>query len=202
MGGDFGSDSATWPSVDDGGGVTRREVLAFAAAAPLVGLGTPARAAVAVRAERIRAVVDTQIVQGAGFAGCLRRRGGQVFGYAGDMAKLWFDTLLPALRAERGPLLGLTDSRALFCFERLAWDAGMRVRLHIGHSPTANGFDHAVAGCPKAKLALQDSRHADFGAAAADFALDSRPLWGDRTHASSIAAGTIATWVVAPVEVA
>lgn len=193
-----GRDPGVSPLSDEGWGISRREALAFAAAVPAVAMSVPARAAIAGGTGPLRAVVDSRITQAASFAGRLSARGGQVFAFAGDMAALWFDELLPSLQADRGPLIGLTGTGALFCFEQLGWQAGMRLRLHIGHSRTADGFAHAVAGFPAARLDPPAARDADFGAAAADFVLDSRPLWRDRTHASAVASGLLATWVIAP----
>ena len=67
-------------------------------------------------------------------------RGESVHGFDGDITDIWYHDLHP--RWQRGPaaIAGLTAHGALFCLERLAWDAGMRVvqraeQKYTGHEP-------------------------------------------------------------------
>jgi hypothetical protein len=54
-------------------------------------------------------------------------RGQNVEGFDGDITHVWYRDLHP--RWQKGPaaIAGFTAHGALFCLERLAWDAGMRV---------------------------------------------------------------------------
>lgn len=184
----------------------RRSVLSGAAgvAALAAGRAPSALAGVGAGAGPARAVFDTRVPQALAFAEQAAGRNITTFAFAGDMSRLWFDTVLPLLRADRGMLMGLTDVGALFCFERLAWDIGMRVRLRIDHQVHADGLRHvASAAVPNALRARLDGAGPGFGAAAADAALDCRAAWGDCTHApvptaTGQAGQQLVTWVIAP----
>lgn len=186
--------------------MARRSVLSGgAAAATLMAGGAPSALASLGRGEgAARAVFDSRVPQALAFGEQAAGRNIAAFGFAGDMSPLWFDTLLPSLRTDRGMLMGLTDAGALFCFERLAWDIGMRVRLRIDHRAGADGFSHAASvDVPNALRDRLDGAGPGFGAAAADAALDCRAAWGDCTHvpvpgAAGPAGQELVTWVIAP----
>ncbi len=45
----------------------------------------------------------------------------------GDVTDLWFNELSVRWKQGPAPIAGLTARNSLFCLERLAWDASMRV---------------------------------------------------------------------------
>lgn len=185
--------------------ISRRGVLSGAVAASALALvpAAPAWAAMAPVQAPLRAVFDRSLPQGLGFAERLRGQGVRSMGFAGDVSSLWFDELLPMLRSERGPLVGLTGAGALFCFEQLAWDVGMRVRLRIDHLKGEDGFEHfAGAALPPAVLSRLRTADAAFGETAADLALECRAAWGNCTHAPAASAHALVTWVIAPLDAA
>lgn len=192
-------------------GVSRRSVLQGAVVASALALPsmTPAWAAALSGSGTMLAAHESANDQGAAFAERAARFGVASFDFTGDMARLWFDELRPRMQA--GPaeaLIGLTGAGALFCFEQLAWDVGMRVRLRIDHRRGAEGFRHVAGGeVPPAMLARLDAAKAAFGSSAMEVALGCRAGWADRTHAASAAqeaprADTLVTWVIAPLDFA
>lgn len=185
--------------------VSRRGVLSGTVAASALALApaVPAWAAIAPVQAPLRAVFDSSLPQGLGFAERLRGQGISPMSFAGDVSKLWFDELLPILRKEHGPLVGLTGVGALFCFEQLAWDVGMRVRLRVDHVKAEDGFEHfAGAVLPPAVLSRLRAADAAFGETAADLALECSAAWGNCTHAPAASAHALVTWVIAPLDAA
>lgn len=53
--------------------------------------------------------------------------GRRVYSFAGDVTRVWFDTLDPIWRRPGFVLGGITGQDALFVLERLAWDRGRKV---------------------------------------------------------------------------
>lgn len=184
--------------------VSRRGVLSGAVAASALVLPSAPSAWAAIAPRRggpLRAVFDRAVPQGLAFAERARLQGVASFGFTEDMSRLWLDRLLPALREDRGPMMGLTGAGALFCFEQLAWDVGMRVRLRVDHVRGPGGFEHfAGTNLPSAVLSRLRAANAAFGESAADMALDCRPAWGDCTHAAAADAEALVTWVIAPLD--
>jgi hypothetical protein len=188
------------------GAVRRREVLLAAALAPAMTFRWgPANAAASGPAGGVfGAVFDSGLPQGLAFAERSRSLGLQSFGFAGDMSSLWFDQLLPALRAKPAPLIGLTTPGTLFCFEQLAWDVGMRVGLRIDHREGRDGVEHLASAPLSADVRAQLGEvNRAFGSCAADVAVGSRAVWGDCTHAvvpatDVLGAQALVTWVIAP----
>jgi hypothetical protein len=106
----------------------RRELLKVGLAASVLPADLIARQAMAQAPLSIhRAIYDERFDAGLAFAADARRRGWTVRAIRGDVTDLWFNEL--ALRWKQGPapIAGLTAKNSLFCLERLAWDAGMRV---------------------------------------------------------------------------
>jgi hypothetical protein len=190
------------------GAVRRREVLFAAALAPAMTFRWgPANAAASGPAGAVfGAVFDSGVPQSLAFAERTRSMGLRSFGFAGDMSSVWFDQLLPALRAKPAPLIGLTTPGALFCFEQLAWEAGMRVGLRIDHREGRDGVEHlASAPLPADVRAQLGKLNRAFGSCAADVAIGSRAVWGDCTHAvvpttHGLGASALVTWVIAPLK--
>jgi hypothetical protein len=77
-----------------------------------------------------------------------------VRGFDGDITNVWFRELSPVWRSKPVAtadmaVAGLTHYGALFCLERLAWDAGMRVIYRAEHalgSPAPRVASLGVAG--------------------------------------------------------
>jgi len=165
------------------GVVRRREVLLAAAMAPALAFPYSQSKADASGPAGVvfGAVFDSRFPQSLAFAERARALGIRPFGFTGEMSSLWFDQLLPALQTSPTPLVGLTSTGALFCFEQMAWDAGMRVRFRIDHREGDRGF----------------------GAGIADVALSCTAAWGDCTHAvvpprDVLGSQALVTWVIAP----
>ena len=190
------------------GVVRRREVLIAAALAPALAFSYgPSNAAASGSAGGILgAIFDPRFPQSLAFSERARSLGITPFGFAGDLSSLWFDQLLPALQTSPTPLVGLTSTGALFCFEQLAWNAGMRVRFRIDHREGGHAVQHFESAELPAGLRAQliDADRA-FGGRAADVALGCKAAWGDCTHAivpptDVLGAQTLVTWVIAPLD--
>ena len=74
-----------------------------------------------------RAIYDERFEAGRAFALQARQRGWTVRAIRGDVTDLWFNELSVRWKQGPAPIAGLTAQNSLFCLERLAWDAGMRV---------------------------------------------------------------------------
>jgi hypothetical protein len=86
-----------------------------------------------------RAIFDARYVDAVAFGEALSNRGVGVSGIRGDVAKLWYEDLRIHLRGDAAPIVGLTDRAALFCFEELARDVGLRVFLRVDHVRDQHG---------------------------------------------------------------
>lgn len=78
-----------------------------------------------------RTIADERFQAGRGFATVAARSGAVVLGTSGDITDLWYEDLAPRWREQPAAIAGLTAADALFCLERLAWDAGLRV-VYLG----------------------------------------------------------------------
>lgn len=116
---------------------SRREFVQAAsliAAAPVAAAG-PARAAPSARTVEVhRAIYDERFPAARAFAAEAERRGWAVSPIQGDITDLWFHDLALAWKESPRTLAGLTQDNSLFCLERLAWDADMRVISRRGHA--------------------------------------------------------------------
>lgn len=183
---------------------TRRAALRAGVVASALGVAGYATAGVG-RADVPVAVAihDRRFPQAEAFAGRAREMGTPSLSFAQDMTRLWFEEVSPRLGDTGAPIIGLTDARALFCFEQLAWDRGMRVRLRIDHLQRKARFVHVSATpLPPVTLAQLHAAGEAFGGCSADATLESRPVWGDCTHVSSQHGATegdrLVTWAIAP----
>lgn len=104
-----------------------------------------------------RLIVDERFTVTQGLLAAARSRGVAVSAISGDVTDLWFNDL--ALRWQQGPapIAGLTTVGALFCLERLAWDAGMRLRFRADHRCFADGRVEHVLQAPAAFVTRADS---------------------------------------------
>ena len=155
-----------------------------------------------------RVVVDERFEAGAGFASRVAALGAAVRGIRGDVTELWFYELAPRWREQPAPIAGLTGADALFCLERLAWDAGLRVVYRGEHRQLADGsLRHRLCGsgsalAPATSLA---SAQFDWDARIAELVLacprqtpsrlTSMSVTGPRALPAS--AGPLYSWVIA-----
>ena len=106
----------------------RRELIKAGLAASVLPMDLIARQARAQAPLAIhRAIYDERFDAGHAFAVQARRRGWSVRAIRGDVTDLWFNELSVRWKQSPAPIAGLTAKNSLFCLERLAWDAGMRV---------------------------------------------------------------------------
>jgi hypothetical protein len=120
--------------------MNRRDFVVHSAAA-VASIGIAQRASAsfpelgaAVRALRpYKVVFDQRFEPCRAFAAGAERLGCPIRPIAGDVTALWFDELQPSWARGEGPIVGITNHRALFCLEQLAWDDWMRVRARIEH---------------------------------------------------------------------
>lgn len=109
---------------------SRREFVQAAgliAAAPVAtGVTGPSWAAVQVPKIH-RAIYDERFAAARAFAVQAGRRGWPVRAIQGDITDVWFHDLALAWKKGPAPVAGMTQDNSLFCLERLAWDAGLRV---------------------------------------------------------------------------
>jgi hypothetical protein len=86
-----------------------------------------------------RIIYEGSAATGRAFGREAARLGGAVREIRGDMTQVWYEELAPRWRHEGAAIAGLTAAGALFCFEQLAWDAGMRVVYRAQHSYLDDG---------------------------------------------------------------
>jgi hypothetical protein len=139
--------------------VNRRSVLKIGAATvagalvnvPVLGPNaTPARTHSAFE----RVVFDDRFAESQAFATELESAGVFTSAIRGDVATLWYDDLRVRLSKNRLPFAGLTDRAALFCFEELARDVGMRVIFRADHIIDRNGYTQHTAVGPASLVAV------------------------------------------------
>lgn len=165
---------------------TRRHFLQGAASTAALA-GTPAIGAPLPNERRDNplALSDLTSAQGGPFAAAAQAWGARTAALRTDPLALWHDAVLAnAIRPTA--ILGLTTQGALFCFERLGWELGLRVRLRIEHLPAPDGSWRHVAhtDLPAWAPDMLAGAGADFGLAAARIALNSPHGAGDCTHAA------------------
>lgn len=152
----------------------RREILiggvAAGALAAAPGVLRAAAHATVVRevAAPYRVVVDERHAAARALADAARARGWPVSTIRGDVTALWYGELALRWREGPAPIVGMTSASALFCLERLAWDAFMRLNLRIDHRGQRDGrVEHRLEAQPGlvAPGELAALARADFAAA-------------------------------------
>lgn len=121
-----------------------------------------------------RAVFDERDGECRVFAREIERRGVATSGIRNDVAALWYQDLRTQLRVTRLPFAGLTDRAALFCFEELARDVGMKVRYRVDRVLEQEGrVRHEIHGAPVAVEAARNiGADENFGRAMAQLAIE------------------------------
>jgi hypothetical protein len=105
-----------------------------------------------------RLIIDGRFEVTRGLADAARAHGVATRIIAGDVTDVWFNELALRWRAGPAPIAGLTTVGALFCLERLAWDAGMRLQWRADHRLYRDGrVEHALQA-PDTLLTRSDVR--------------------------------------------
>jgi hypothetical protein len=150
-----------------------------------------------------RAVFDARFPEGRAFGEEIGRLGVSAQGFDGDITAFWWSELSRLWPADPRPVAGLTGHGALFCLERWAWDAGLRVLLRAEHRPYAGGVEHRLTGSP-ALLSLDRGWPREMARLVADLA---RPRAAGEQRLSS--PGTpfgapdedlLVSWVIGPAD--
>ncbi|MCC7463497.1 MAG: hypothetical protein IT480_13675 [Gammaproteobacteria bacterium] len=119
------------------------------AAAPAVLRGAGVPPVAAAGAAPYRVIIDERFAATGLLADAARARRWSVSPIHGDVTAVWYEELAPRWRAGPAPIVGMTTAAALFCLERRAWDARLRVNLRIDHRGDRNGrVQHALAAQP------------------------------------------------------
>ena len=138
-----------------------------------------------------------------------QRMGAPVHAIQGDITQLWYDDLYARWRNGAAPIAGLTAHGALFCLERLAWDAGMRVIYRADHKPGVDGsIQHSAQGPAEMLRAASGLRDAqDWSCYAASVVLGcpavvpgkkKRQVFADASTAVDEEGQALISWVIAP----
>jgi hypothetical protein len=198
---------------------SRREFLQIGIAASTWSLATQAARAAGAGVREIatashaepmplyKVIYDTRFPESVAFGSRAAALGAQVHAIDGDMTRLWFDDIYHRWKQAPVAIAGLTAHGPLFCFERLAWDQGLRVVFRAEHGRDTGLLMHAVTG-PTGMLgaAREAIARADWGVAMADVVTrcpSGKAEIDSFGVAAASAAGTLATeslfsWVIAP----
>lgn len=84
-----------------------------------------------------RAIYDAGFAEARAFARAARDSGMTTDAFSGDVTRLWYDDLYFKWRDGSVVITGMTGASALFCLEKLAWDASHRVLHRLDHKQTA-----------------------------------------------------------------
>jgi hypothetical protein len=169
------------------------------------------------QAERFRpqrAIFDDEFAEGRAFAHAALGLGMTTHAISGDVTSLWYNDLHFQWRHGSGVIAGLTGASALFCLERLAWDAGHRVVLRVDHARAPEGgLRHTFSG-PREMLrssfsALQRPQPS-WGARMAQLTMQCPMRTEGREHRTAVDVSgsterwceSLVSWVIAPRSVA
>jgi hypothetical protein len=103
-----------------------------------------------------RLIVDQRFAVTQGLLEAAQVHGVPLSAIDGDVTDVWYKDLALRWRTGPAPIAGLTTVGALFCLERLAWDAGMRLHLRADHRCFADGRVEHLLQAPAAVLADAD----------------------------------------------
>ena len=192
----------------------RREFLQIgitATALPLaVGAARAAGASHATAVPLYKVIYDTRFAASRAFAERARASGLTVQAIDGDMTRVWYTDLYHQWRKQPVAIAGLTAHGAMFCFEQLAHDHGLRVVFRAEHRLNAGqGTDHELSGplqMLQAGTVLQ--REAAWGACMADVITECPQgraeisTWNahstERLRVEVAGTNSLYTWVIAP----
>jgi hypothetical protein len=105
-----------------------------------------------------RLIVDGRFAVAHGLIDAARRRGVRPHLIDGDVTDLWYHDLALRWRTRPAPIAGLTTVGALFCLERLAWDAGMRLHWRAEHRCYGDGRVEHLLPSPGPRLSRAEAR--------------------------------------------
>jgi hypothetical protein len=156
-----------------------------------------------------KVIFDERFEASRRFGAEAQRMGAPVHAIQGDITQLWYDDLYARWRNGAAPIAGLTAHGALFCLERLAWDAGMRVVYRADHKPTTDGsIRHSAQGPAEMLRAASGLRDAqDWSCYAASVVLGcpavvpgkkKRAVFADASTAVNEDGQALISWVIAP----
>jgi hypothetical protein len=107
-----------------------------------------------------RILFDSRFSESRAFGEEAARLGGVVRGFAGDITDLWYHELDERWRAGPAAIAGMTRHGPLFCLERLAWNAAMRVVYRATHVPDRNGWTAHFLSASEPMLSIAAGLHA------------------------------------------
>lgn len=94
-----------------------------------------------------KVIVDARYPESARFGDRAAAFGFATAAIAGDMTRVWYDDIYHEWRSRPIAIAGLTEHGALFCFEQLARDSGLRVVFRASHVAAAPGaLSHSLTG--------------------------------------------------------
>lgn len=93
-----------------------------------------------------RTIIDERFTEGVAFGREADRMGETTRSIRGDVTQVWYNEIAQKWREEPVPIAGLTAHGPLFCLERWAWDAGLRIVFRAEHSATEGRIHHVLAG--------------------------------------------------------
>jgi hypothetical protein len=149
-----------------------------------------------------KVIYDERFGESRSFGDEARRLGAPVHAIRGDVTSLWYDDLYVRWRNGAAAIAGLTAHGALFCLERLARDAGMRVVFRADH--------RAIEGPAAMVRASQDLRGTDWSCRVAGLVLScpadvsngkkKRLVFAEAQAPVDENGEPLISWVIAPVK--
>ena len=100
-----------------------------------------------------KVVYDTRFASSVAFGRRAASLGASVHAIQGDMTRLWFDDIYHRWKESPVAIAGLTAQGPLFCFERLAWDQGLRVVFRAEHG----AMEHVLSGPESLLIEARDA---------------------------------------------
>ena len=194
---------------------SRREFLQIGITATALPLASKAaRAAKQPAAEHVRlykVVYDLRFPDSVAFAERAKALGLFVHAIEGDMTRFWYDDLYHRWKEGPAAIAGLTGRGAMFCFEQLARDRGMRSVFRAMHTLDAAGrVEHDLAGpLPMVRDSMDlDTRGGRWAACMAEVVASCPSGRAEITHARASSAvafrpgipddDVLYSWVIAP----
>jgi len=132
------------------------------------------------------------------------RAGLATYPFDGDITGFWYHELYPLWRERTAPIAGMTAQGTVFCLERLAWDAGMRVTFRVDHRALEDGSVEHVPGSDAASAVAIALRKAGSQWPSESARLLTRATAGvvapSGPHHDAGASGmpSLVSWVIAP----
>lgn len=114
---------------------------------------------------------DNGFPASAAFGAAARQHGYAAHDIDGDVTEFWMNHLAARWRHEPVAIAGLTHASALFVFERMGWDHGLRVIFRARHRSRGDGrIEHQLAGPASMLNAFEEAvlKHASLGACMVD----------------------------------